>query len=455
MTGFLLAVLGFVLAIGILVTVHEFGHYSVARLCGIRVLRFSIGFGRPLWSRRMGSDETEYRVGMIPLGGYVKMLDEREGPVAEEDRPRAFNRQSIPRRTAVVLAGPAFNFLFAILAYWLVFIAGVPGVKPVIGEVVPGSHAEAAGFQAEDEIDAIRDRSVATWQKANIEMLDAILSEDVVDVRVQRGAERRQLPLTVPADERRALTEPGELMEGLGLRPWFAALPPQIGELNEDGAGYRAGLREGDRIRSVDDTPIPTWQVLRDRVAEAPGRELRLTVDRDGERLEIAVTPERVETDEGEQGRLGVAPRVSQEMIDSMRADQRYGPLAALGQGIGNTWEMTSLTVRMLGRMVMGEVSVQNISGPINIAQYAGVTVSSGLVSFLSFLAIVSISLGIVNLLPIPVLDGGHLLYLAAEGVTGKPPSERSLLIGQQIGLLAIAALITFAIANDLFRIFA
>ena len=455
MTSFLLAILGFVLAIGILVTVHEFGHYSVARLCGIRVLRFSIGFGRPLWSRRMGVDGTEYRVGMVPLGGYVKMLDEREEAVPEADRHRAFNRQSIPRRTAVVLAGPAFNFLFAILAYWLVFMAGVPGVKPVIGEVVADSHAEAAGFQVDDEIAAVRDRPVATWQKANIEMLDAVLAEEVVDVRVRRGAERRELQLEVPTDERRALTEPGQLMEGLGLRPWFAALPPEIGEMTEDGAGQRAGLREGDRVRSVDGTPVASWQALRDRISESPDRELRLSVERDGELREIAVTPERVETEDGDQGRLGVAPRVSEEMIESMRADQRYGPLAALGQGVGNTWEMTSLTVRMLGRMVMGEVSVQNISGPINIAQYAGVTVSSGLVSFLSFLAIVSISLGIINLLPIPVLDGGHLLYLAAEGVTGKPPSERSLLIGQQIGLLAIAALITFAIANDLVRIFA
>ncbi len=454
MSTFLMAVFGFILAIGILVTVHEFGHYLAARLCGIRVLRFSIGFGRPLWSRRMGTDDIEYRIGMVPLGGYVQMLDEREDSVPESERHRAFNRQSIARRTTVVLAGPAFNFLFAILAYWVLFMSGVPGVKPVIGEVVPDSPAAEAGIEADDEILRINERGASTWRAASIEMLDAMLANESVRVEVQRGAIRQELELRVPAEDRRELTEPGRLMEGLGFRPWFAVLAPEIGELSDDGPAQRAGLETGDLVRSVNGESVTTWQSFRDRVSARPGEELLLVVERDGETRELRVTPERVDGEEGAQGQIGAAPRVSEELIESMRADERYGPVSALGRGIANTWEMSSLTVRMLGRMIMGDVSLQNLSGPINIAQYAGVTVSSGLVSFLSFLAIVSISLGIINLLPIPVLDGGHLLYLAAEGVTGKPVSERVLVAGQQIGLLMIAALITFAIFNDLLRIF-
>jgi regulator of sigma E protease len=451
----LIAIFGFVLAIGVLVTVHEFGHYWVARRCGVRVLRFSIGFGRPLWARRYGRDQTEYCIGSIPLGGYVKMLDEREAPVPPAEQHRTFNRQSVPRRTAIVLAGPAFNFLFAILAYWLIFVAGIPGLKPVIGEVLEGTPAAEAGVRAGDEIRSVNGRNTPTWRVAGIELLDGILDQRPIHLDLLRedGSEAA-VAMSLEGIDRRRLTEPGHLLEGLGMRQWAAALPPVLGQLAEGGAAVAAGLRPGDRILAVDGEPTPTWQAFRDRVVARPGVAVSVEFERGGRLERLEVTPEAVDSEQGVIGRIGAGPEITEEILQRMRAEQRYGPVAALGRGVANTWEMSALTVRMLGRMVAGQVSVKNLSGPINIAHYAGITVSSGLVSFLGFLAIVSISLGIINLLPIPMLDGGHLLYLGAEAVTGKPVSERVQIMGQQVGLLALAALISFAIYNDLARIF-
>lgn len=450
----LIAILGFVLAIGVLVTVHEYGHYLAARLCGVRVLRFSIGFGHPLIRRRLGPDQTEYRLGAIPLGGYVKMLDEREDEVSPDERHRCFNRQSIPRRALIVTAGPAFNFLFAILAYWAVFVIGVPGIKPIIGEVNTATPAAEAGLMAEDEILSVNGRATATWRATNIELLDAVLREEAIALRFQRGGREMATELRVDEDARRALTEPGQLLPGLGLRPWFEALPAVIGELSEDGAGRAGGLRSGDRILAVDGEAVENWRAFREAVAARPSEPLRVEVERDGQRRQLELRPETVETDDGPQGRIGAGPRVPPDLLERMRSEERYGPIAAIGKGMANTWEMSALTVRMLWRMINGQVSVKNLSGPINIAHYAGITVSSGLVSFLGFLAIVSISLGIVNLLPIPVLDGGHLVYLGIESATGRPVSEKMLAVGQTIGLVMIAGLVSFALYNDLMRLF-
>jgi regulator of sigma E protease len=450
----LIAILGFILAIGVLVTVHEYGHYLAARLCGVRVLRFSIGFGRPLFERRLGADQTEYRLGAIPLGGYVKMLDEREYEVSPDEQHRCFNRQSIPRRAFIVTAGPAFNFLFAILAYWAIFVIGIPGIKPIIGEVNSSTPAAQAGLMAEDELLSVNGRSTPTWRMANIELLDGLLREEVIALSVQRGGREMSTELRVPAEERRALTEPGRLLSGLGLQPWFEALPAVIGELTEEGAGRAGGLRNGDRILAVDGEAVENWRAFREAVAARPGEQLMVDVLRAGQRQQLELRPERVDTDDGPQGRIGAGPDVPQDLLERMRSEERYGPLAAVGKGAANTWEMSALTVRMLWRMINGQVSVKNLSGPINIAHYAGITVSSGLVSFLGFLAIVSISLGIVNLLPIPVLDGGHLVYLGIESLTGRPVSEKMLAVGQTIGLVMIAGLISFALYNDLMRLF-
>ncbi|MDQ2068338.1 RIP metalloprotease RseP [Natronospira bacteriovora] len=450
----IIAILGFILAIGVLVTVHEYGHYLAARLCGVRVLRFSIGFGKPLYSRRYGDDRTEFSVGSLPLGGYVKMLDEREFEVPEEERHRCFNRQSVPRRALIVTAGPAFNFLFAILAYWAIFVAGIPGIKPIIGEVSSSSPAAQAGLSAEDQILSVNGRQTPTWRTANIELLDGMLRDGSIELRYLRDGREYQTSLAVDSAERRALTEPGRLLPGLGLQPWFEALPAVIGELSEEGAARAAGLQAGDRVLAVDGEAVENWRAFREAVSARPEQEVRLTVDRSGQGRELLVRPQAVETADGRQGRIGAGPRVPPDLLERMRSEERHGPISALGMGVVNTWEMSALTLRMLWRMVMGEVSVKNLSGPINIAHYAGITVSSGLVSFLGFLAIVSISLGIVNLLPIPVLDGGHLVYLGIESVTGKPVSDNVLAIGQTIGLVMIAALISFALYNDLMRLF-
>ncbi len=450
----LIAIAGFVLAVGILVNVHEFGHYLAARLCGVKVLRFSVGFGRPIFQRRLGADQTEYQLGALPLGGYVKMLDEREDEVSEADRARSFNRQSVSRRAVIVLAGPAFNFLFAILAYWAIFVAGIPGLKPVIGQVADDTPAAEAGIHGDDEIVAVNGRRTPTWRTASIELLDGILDDRPIELTVLRGGSEYDLTLSVDPERRRALTEPGALLDGLGLRPWFEALPPVIGELADDGAAAGSGLQRGDRILTVDGERLETWQLFREAVTARPEERLAVELERDGRRMTIELVPAEVETDDGREGRIGAAPHVPEDLIDRMRSEERYGPVTALGMGVVNTGEMTRLTLRMLTRMITGEVSVRNLSGPINIAHYAGVTVSSGLVSFLGFLAIVSISLGIVNLLPIPVLDGGHLVYLGIEATTRRPVPESMLAAGQMIGLAMIAALIAFALYNDLMRLF-
>lgn len=451
-----LSLVGFILAIGILVTVHEFGHYLAARLCGVRVLRFSIGFGAPLFRRRLGRDGTEYRLGAVPLGGYVQMLDEREGGVDKSERHRSYNRQSIPRRALILLAGPGFNFLFAILAYAVIFTAGVPGLKPVLGDVAAETPAAEAGLRPGDEILSVNETATATWRQVGIELLDGLLEAERIQLTVRRDDGERSMALRAASERRTELTEPGALLPGLGLEPWMPSLPPVIGELVSDGAAAQGGLSAGDRVVSVEGQTVESWDDFREAVASRPNRDTEIQVRRGGELRSLTVKPRAVEGVAGgaQQGRIGAAPQVPDDFADSMRAEERYGPVSALGRAVANTGEMSVLTVRMLYHMVTGEVSLRNLSGPINIAQYAGITVSSGLVSFLGFLAIVSISLGIVNLFPIPVLDGGQLVFLAVEGVIGRPVPERVLEIGQVAGLVMIAGLISFALYNDLMRLF-
>lgn len=452
----ILSVVGFVLAIGILVTVHELGHYLAARLCGVRVLRFSIGFGAPLFRRRLGRDGTEYRLGAVPLGGYVQMLDEREGGVDESERHRSYNRQSIPRRALILLAGPGFNFLFAILAYAVIFTAGVPGLKPVLGEVAAETPAAEAGLQSGDEILSVNGAATATWRQAGIELLDGLLEADRIELTVRRDSREESVALRIAPERRTALTEPGALLPGLGFEPWMPTLPPVIGDLMPDGAAVEGGLATGDRVVAVEGQAVESWDDFREAVASRPDQPTRIEVRRAGRLESLTVTPRPVDGEAGGEtrGRIGAAPRVPDDFAASMRAEERYGPVSALGRAVANTGEMSALTLRMLYRMVTGEVSLRNLSGPINIAQYAGITVSSGLVSFLGFLAIVSISLGIVNLFPIPVLDGGQLVFLAVEGAIGRPVPERVLEIGQVVGLIMIAGLISFALYNDLMRLF-
>jgi regulator of sigma E protease len=453
MGSFLGSAVAFVVAIAVLVAIHEYGHYAIARAFGVKVLRFSIGFGRPLWLRRGGPDGTEYCVSAIPLGGYVKLLDERDCDVPFAERDRAFNRQSPGARIAILAAGPAFNLAFAVLAYWLMFMAGVPGTKPVVGEVTAGSPAALAGLRSADELLRVAGRPVFTWEGATLAMLDAVLAGDGIALEV-RGRDGASRDLRLPTAGREAeLTEPGRLFAGLGFRTWAPELPAVIGELVPGGPAEQAGLRPDDRITAIDGEPVAGWEAVVDRVRASPGRQLVLDVRRGVADLRVELAVERAVVDGAERGRIGAAVRVPMAEFEAMRAVERYGPVPALGRAIGRTWEMSALTLRMMGRMVIGDVSPKNISGPINIAQYAGASAAVGPTAFLAFLAIVSISLGVLNLLPVPMLDGGQIVYTLAEAAKGSPLSERAQAVGQQVGIFLLLLLMTFAFYNDLSRL--
>ncbi len=451
MSSILTNIVAFIFAIGVLVAVHEFGHFWVARRLGIKVLRFSIGFGSPLWRRVAGRDQVEYVIATIPLGGYVKLLDEREAPVPPSEQHRAFNRAPVRNRIAVLVAGPAFNFLFAIFAYWLVFTMGVPGLRPVIGDVAPSSFAAEADLRSQDEILSVGGESVQTWEQTVLALLEEMLDDGKIPLTV-RGASgvQRQVEIDVQGEASR-LTEPGELLTGLGFEPWRP--PAVLGEIVPGEAAERAGLKSGDRILSANGEIIRHWEHWRAFVAARPGETIRLEIERAGRLLSVEVELGVLEADTGTIGRIGAGGQVPEALVERMSAEQRFGPIAALTAAVAKTADMSALTLQMLWKMIIGEVSVKNISGPINIAEYAGYTASAGLVTFLGFLAIVSISLGILNLLPIPMLDGGQVVYQVAELVKGSPVSERTQIIGQQIGIVVLLGLMTFAFYNDIVRL--
>ncbi len=464
-----LSLIAFIVAIGLLVAVHEYGHFWVARRLGFKVERFSIGFGRPLarWRGR-GPDHTEYWLASLPLGGYVKMLDEREGPVPPEDRHRAFNNRPPPHRIAVLLAGPGFNFLFAIAAYWLLFVTGVPGIKPYIGDVEAGSIADHAGLQAADVIESINGQPTETWEHATLAILEGLLDDAALQLRVrgETGAVREaELDVRGRITE---LTAPDALFTGLGIRPGPALpLPPVVGSVVPGGAAERAGLEPGDRVLSIDGMAVATFEEWATEIRARPGETVELRIERGegpGDLLTLSVTIPETDAAGQPVGQIGVAslstlppellPPNWSEFIESLRAEQRYGVLESVPQSVSRTWEMSALTVRMLGRMVVGDVSMRNISGPIGIAGYAGDSAQAGLSAFLSFLAIVSISLGILNLLPVPILDGGQIVYQAAEWIKGSPLSERVMVFGQQVGIMLLLILMVFVFYNDLARVF-
>lgn len=452
MNSVIFSLLSFILAIGVLVTVHEFGHFWVARRLGIKVLRFSVGFGRPLWKRSFGADRTEFVVAALPLGGYVRMLDEREGEVAPEELPRAFNRQGVGTRVAVVVAGPLFNFLFAILAYWLMFVAGVPGLRPVVGDVTPGSYAAQAGIVAGDEILAIQGDATPTWESAVMTLLDASLDEREaieLDVRGGAGAERR---LVVRLGESAGLLEKGGVLHNFGLEPW--QLPAVLDEVVAGEAAEAAGLQPGDRIIAADGEPVAGWNDWVEYVRERPEQAIRVEVSRDGTAYTLDLVPRRVTEDGVSHGFIGASVRLpDQGQHATMRVVVHHGPLEAVPAALGKTWEVTTLTLRTLWKMLTGKASVENLSGPISIARYAGESAAVGLTTFLAFLGIVSVSLGVLNLLPVPVLDGGHLLFYLVELVKGSPLSEAAQLAGQKIGIFLLLLLMTVAFYNDLARL--
>jgi regulator of sigma E protease len=454
MTGFLTSALAFIFAIAILVAVHEWGHYIVARAAGVKVLRFSIGFGRVLWSRRAGEDCTEFCISAIPIGGYVKLLDERDCAVPLREQHRALNRQSGSAKVAILAAGPVMNFVFAVLAYWCMFVIGVPGARPVVGEIESGSIAAAAGLASGDEVVRVGERPVGTWEGTILAMLNEMLADGDIPltVRDDKDVERS---LTLQSGGRESqLTEPGQLFSGLGFRPWAPSLPPEIDVVSPGGSADRAGIRSGDLVVRAHDAAFDSWPAWVEFIRARPNQSVDVVVLRDGVEVALQMDIDAVEADGATIGRIGASVRVPEELMEWMRAEQRYGLTEALTRAFEKTWEMMALTVRMIASMVVGDVSVKNISGPINIAQYAGVSASIGPAQFLSFLAIVSISLGILNLLPIPMLDGGQIFYQFVETVKGSPLSERAQMFGQQMGIMLLLLLMSFAFYNDLSRIF-
>jgi regulator of sigma E protease len=448
-------VLAFLVAIGVLVAVHEYGHFWMARRMGIGVLRYSIGFGKVLWSRR-GKDNCEYAVSAIPLGGYVKLLDEREGPVAPELVSQAYNRKPVWRRILVLLAGPFANFLFAAAAYWILFVIGIPALKPVIGDVTADSVAARAGMQSGDAIVAVAGEPVSTREGAVLAILDRLMDGAPIDMEVRGDSGEggtRTLDLVIEGD-RRALTEPGALLPRLGFDFWYPTVPTEIGKIVPDSPAARAKLELGDRIVAVDDEPVADFSDLVDRVQPSPGKTLVFTVERKGERFQVPIEVEAQREGDRLVGRIGIQPVQALAVPEDMRALERYGVIAAGGRAVEKTWNMSVLTVRMIWNVATGDVSVKNLSGPINIAEYAGFSARQGILSFLSFLAIVSVSLFVLNLLPIPILDGGQVVYQVVELVKGSPLSERAQAVGQQIGIVLLLVLMSFAFYNDLSRLF-
>jgi regulator of sigma E protease len=448
----LVNIFAFVVAVGILVTFHEFGHFWVARRLGVKVLRFSVGFGRPLWRHVAGADQTEYVIAAIPLGGYVKMLDEREGPVPQGEIGRAFNRQPVGRRIAIVAAGPLANILFAVLAYWLMFVIGVNGIRPVVGEVAPDSLAAQAGLQVGDEILVVGDEATPTWQSTSIALLDQALESGVVALQVRHDS-GDMASLQLDLQDTRALLGEGDLLDKMGITPWRPVLEPVIGELVAGGPAERSGLRPGDRILRADAVPIETWSQWVEFVRAHPDQRIALEVERDGQRLELALHPDAEQLEGETIGRIGAYPHVDREQMERMRVTVRYGPLQAWGRALDKTWDITVLTLRVLWKLVTGEAALSNISGPVTIAEYAGVSALIGVSAFLGMLALFSISIGILNLLPVPVLDGGHLLYYLVELIKGSPVSETTEAVGQRIGFALLAGLMALALYNDFARL--
>ena len=449
MIDFLLYPLGFILGISLLVAIHEYGHYVVARMCGIKVLRYSIGFGKPLLSRRAGPDDTEYCISALPLGGYVKLLDEREGNVAPEERHRSFNAQPVYQRILVLLAGPAFNFLFAIVAYWAVFVHGVPVLRAVVGDVEAGSIAAVAGLQYGDTILQVGDRKITSWQDGLLPLVDELVDDAEIPLVVQRAG-GADVELTLRADPETArLSKPGALFEELGFSLWSP--PAVIGDVNRGTPAARAGLIAGDRIVAIDGAPVNSWNDVVELVRGAGGTVLQVEIERDDRRETFAITPELVTLEDGTQtGQLGITS--SGERPAYLSGLERYGPIQSVGVALAKTAELTGITLKMFGRMVSGTVSLKNVSGPLNIAEFAGATLSRGFVDFMEFLALISVSLAVLNLLPIPLLDGGQILYQSFEGVTGRPLSERAQMIGQQLGIVLLLGVMSLAFYNDIAR---
>ena len=455
--SFIWYLIWFVVAVGLLVTVHEFGHFWVARRLGFKVLRFSIGFGRPLLSRVAGADRVEYVVAAVPLGGYVKLLDEREGPVAPEDLPRSFTHRPPWQRILVLLAGPACNILFAVLVLWgMLWANGITEVRPTVGDVTAGSIAARAGLKSGDEIRAINGTAVTGQRDLVFDLLDAMSGHGQALLTVRdSGGETRQANLSVDdPGERRRLTEPAELFRGLGFQFWTPTVPPVLGPVTPDGPAARAGLAAGDRIVAIDGVPMNDFRQIVEYISARPGERVNIDYRRGGVTHSAAVAVASEEVGGRRIGRIRVQQPQGITYPANMLLHTDLGPGAALARAGGEAWNMTMLQARLFWRMVLGHVSLKNLSGPLSIAEFAGDSAEAGVASFLSFLVLISLSLGFLNLLPIPILDGGQILFQLVEWLKGSPLSERAQALGQQVGIALLIVLMGVALYNDIARQF-
>ncbi|MFZ2301030.1 MAG: RIP metalloprotease RseP [Gallionella sp.] len=466
----MITLLAFVGAIALLVVFHELGHYWIARRCGVKVLRFSIGFGKVIYSKRFSSAGTEWVVSAIPLGGYVKMVDEREDEVAPEDLPYAFNRQPVLRRMAIVVAGPLANFILAIALYWVLFMYGVPGLKPVLGEVQPGSPAAIAQMQAGETILGINGEAIPNWEELRWTLLELILRQDSeenasssdipgevaqsgkVSVEAQDTSGARLLHL-LDISSLGAKDLDGNFLDKLGLHPYQPTVLPVIGKVAENSVAQRAGLQEGDHILRANGITVRRWIDVVEMVRMHAGKTMQFDIQRGDKTISLAVVPQAVSESGKTVGKIGAGPKVDDMAWKAMLTETSYGPLEAFAISLRKTWETSIISLKMLGKMIVGEISMKNLSGPITIADYAGQSAEMGVAAYLSFLALISVSLGVLNLLPIPLLDGGHLLYYAAELVKGSPVPEHIWDVGQKIGIALLGMLMAFAVYNDINRL--
>ena len=453
MNEILQAIVFFIISVGVLITFHEFGHFWVARFFNVKILRFSIGIGRSIYTKRFGKDQTEFSIGLLPLGGYVKMLDDREGEVTEEEKKREFNSKPIWQRFCIVLAGPIFNFIFAIFMYSIIYSIGVNALKPIIGDVEPSSISEESGFVKGQEILAINGIKTPTWPTVVDSLVSNIVSENIVSIDViNADGDKQALNLNLSNISIDEIAD-GNLLNKLGLSIVKFELPAIIGEIEKNSPAEASRLLKNDRIIAINSNLINSWGELVEIIKGNPGEYLNVEILRDETLINIQLKPENYQLDDENIGRIGVRPAIDNDLYDSYYALEQYSIHLAILRAFHKTWEMSVLTLKVLAKMITGDASVKNLSGPISIAKYAGQSASIGMTQLLTFLAIVSISLGVLNLLPIPLLDGGHLVYYVIEFITGKPVSDSIQITGQQIGLVLLLGLMGLALYNDFVRL--
>jgi regulator of sigma E protease len=443
--------LGTLVTLGVLVTIHEYGHFWVARRCGVKVLRFSIGFGTPLvrWHDRHG---TEFVIALIPLGGYVKMLDEREAPVAEAEYGQSFNRKTVGQRIAIVAAGPVANFVLAFVLFWCVAMLGSQQVKPVVGDVIADSLVQRAGLHSGQEIIAVDGQAVTGWADVNLKLIQRIGESGNLRIDARAAGNTAPSSYTVMLDKWLYGADAPDPINELGIEPWRPSVSAVVAQLDPEGPAQNAGLQLNDKIIAIDGQTIADWQAVVNYVQARPDTKIELSIERAGQLSDVRVMLSAQGTDAGKRGYLGMGVTGGEWPAEMLR-DVRFGPFEALIEGAQRTWTMSALTLGSLKKMLFGELSVKNLSGPITIAKVAGASAESGLRSLLSFMAYLSISLGVLNLLPIPVLDGGHLLFYFAELVRGRPLSERIQGYGMQIGIALVVCVMLLAVFNDLARL--